>query len=219
MLFDKDARAYSYRVDVSLDGWTFKRLFDHTKAYYRSWQNLYFQSRLIRFIKLVGIGAYDIKEWRRDAHGFKTFDVVGMKAMYRTTNIPKLIHGIIKPSKNVATVECGAAVTDGLGGNNMLNVYLRDFTYHEIDSHIIVRFNQGYVIDSLRMLLNRLSEYSFCIETSRNGSDWEMAVDKREEALTGWQEFDFVPRAANYIKITGTKKDVVSFTLLQITPI
>lgn len=40
--------------------------------------------------------------------------------------------------------------------------------------------------------------------------NWEMAVDKRYENLSGWQEIDFDARPVIFIKITGTQTDIVS---------
>lgn len=139
--------------------------------------------------------------------------------MYKTTNIPKLIDSVIVPSKNIATVECNAILIQGFGGNNMMNLKQDEFTYHEYGSSIILQYNQPYYVGSLRMLigksLNYSDKYSFYIETSQNKKKWEMVVDERQEALTGWQEFDFTPRPVVFIKITGTQRDIVSFFLFQ----
>lgn len=233
LLYHKDGRSYSYYVDVSLDGLTFSRLFDYTQEYRISRQYLYFPSRPIRFIKLVGTRAIGILNKRTGyskninyngySHSsqsyiqYDSFDVVDLKAMYKTTYIPKLINGLIKPVQNIARVEYGATVVKGVGGNKMLNLKLGDFTCHEIGSDIILRLNQAYIINSLRMLLgnslNHSNKYSFFIETSLNKKDWEMAVDKRDETLSGLQEFDFTPRPVAYIKIAGTQKDVVRYFL------
>lgn len=221
---DKDSRSYKYVISISLDGKEYTNLFNGTNQYRRSWQNLYFQSRPVRFFQLIGIGAINIMNTRTfmDAvwgAGFvrklyDSFDIVGLQAMYKTTNLPELIDGIIKPTKNVAKVEYGACVEKGIGDNKMLNENTNEYTCHEIGSHIELRFNQPYYISSLRMLLGNnmdpLKKYSFCIETSMTENDWEMAVDKQSEYLSGWQEFDFEPRPAICIKITGTQKDVVS---------
>lgn len=137
--------------------------------------------------------------------------------MYKTACIPKMVDGVIRPTKNVAKIEFSAVVLEGIGGRNMLNENL-DFACHESGHNIVLQFNQSYYIDSLRMLLgnamNHLNRYSFCIETSLNQTDWEMAVDKRDETLSGWQEFNFVPRPALFIKITGTQSDNVSLVFV-----
>lgn len=138
----------------------------------------------------------------------QSLDIVGLQAMYATTNIPELIDGIIKPKTNIATTKYGVIVVKGVGGNNMLNENSDEFTFHENGSHIELQFNQPYHIGSLRMLLgnhmNHLNKYSFRIETSMyENKHLEMAVDKQNETLSGWQDFEFKPRKAIFIKITG----------------
>lgn len=232
LLMDKDSRLYSYYIDVSLDGKEYKRLFDRSKQYHRSWQFLHFQSRPVRFIKLVGTRIKKDMDSSKNRKGYilqfnnnplqiyeySSFEVVGLQAMNKTTNIPELVDGIIKPIKNVAKMEYGAIVDTGFGGNKMLNENPNEFTCHEIGAYIKLQLNQPYHIGSLRMLLgnnmNGSTNYSFCIETSMDEEVWEMAVDKREDYLSGWQEFNFKPRPANHIKITGTQKDVVSIGFL-----
>ncbi|XP_055326126.1 BTB/POZ domain-containing protein 9-like, partial [Sitodiplosis mosellana] len=111
-------RSYSYYVDVSADGKEYIRLFDHSNHNYRSWQYLYFQSRPIRFIKLIGTRATRLVRYgyarggdgRASYHGYYSFEVVGLQAIHKTTNFPELVDGVIKPTANVAKVEHGANV-------------------------------------------------------------------------------------------------------------
>lgn len=227
LLMDKDSRSYSYHIDVSLDGTEYTRLLDHTNSYHRSWQYLYFQSRPVRFIKLFGTRAVDIVRKRSGfrydrgytyADSYDSFDVVGLQAMFTTVNYPNLVNGVTKPTKNVSKDEYGAIVVRGVGGNNMLNENFDEFTCHENGSNIVLQFNQPYYIESLRMLLgnhmNYANKYSFYIETSTDKINWKMAIDKRNEYLSSWQEFDFEPRSAIFVRITGTRSDIVSNVFL-----
>lgn len=59
LLMDKDARSYSYEIDVSLYGKSYTPLFNHIDSYHRSWQYLHFTLRPIRFIRLIGTKAMD----------------------------------------------------------------------------------------------------------------------------------------------------------------
>lgn len=54
LLWDKDMRAYSYYIEVSMDMKDWIRVIDHTNYLCRSWQYLYFPSRVVRYIRLVG---------------------------------------------------------------------------------------------------------------------------------------------------------------------
>lgn len=219
LLMDKDSRSYSYYIDVSLDGKEYRRLFDHSKIFCRSWQYLRFRSRLVRFIKVTGSKANAVTHRRTGSidnspDEYDSFDIVALQVFSAKTNNLELSNGVIKPSNNVASVELGAIVENGFGGNNMLNKNLNEFTSHEIGSHILLRFNQPYYIDSMRMLLgnnvNFGHKHSFCIKTSMDTCNWTMAVDKRNENLSEWQEFMFKPRSAIFIKIVGTQTDTVS---------
>lgn len=223
LLMDKDSRSYSYYIDVSLDGTEYTRLLDNTNSYHRSWQYLYFQSRPIRFIKLIGTRAIDIVRKRSGVRydrgytyvdSYDSFDIVGLQSMFTTINYPNLINGMTKPTRNISKMESGSIVVKGVGGNNMLNENPDEFTCHEKGSHILLQLNQPYHIDSLRMLLgnnmNFANKYSFCIETSMDKSNWKMAVDKRSEYLSSWHEFDFEARETTFIRITGTQSDIVS---------
>lgn len=54
LLWDGDNREYKYYIEVSIDQNKWERVVDRTKNGHRSWQNLYFPSQLVRYIKLVG---------------------------------------------------------------------------------------------------------------------------------------------------------------------
>lgn len=226
LLMDKDARSYSYYIDVSLDGIEYKRLIDHTAHYCRSWQFLFFPSRPVQFIKLVGtriinqlkddLLVMEIKDGRKSYYHGTTFGVFDLEAVYVAD--AKATEAIFTPNSSIATTEMGAIVIEGAGGNNMLNSKLHEFTCHERDQgRILLQLNQPYKIDSIRMLLgndqNYLNQYSFYIETSMDNVEWQMAVDKRNEVLSGWQTFQFEERPVSFIKIIGTKPDIVSLLM------
>ena len=48
------SRAYSYYIEVSVDGKDFIKIIDYSNYHCRSWQNLYFPQRVVRFIRVVG---------------------------------------------------------------------------------------------------------------------------------------------------------------------
>ncbi|XP_031623782.1 BTB/POZ domain-containing protein 9-like [Contarinia nasturtii] len=222
LLNDKDDRSYSYVVDTSIDGVQYETLINYTRNYCRSWQNLYFSPQPVQFIKLVGKGTIGMIHRR---HGFskffvnkipyRSFDVVGLQANYLSKQNVEMIDGFIKPNYNIANfkIDFGVKVIKGVGGNNMLNDNPKEFTCHEkILGCILLQFNQPYYIGSLRMLLGNdkynSNRYSFYIETSTDTKKWKMAVDKRSESLSGWQEFTFKPRPTTFIKLTGIQTDI-----------
>ncbi|KOB68647.1 BTB/POZ domain-containing protein 9, partial [Operophtera brumata] len=68
---------------------------DNRETFCRSWQNLYFEPRVVKYIKIVG-----------------TSNTVN-KAMH-TAKVPPLCRGFVKPLHNVATVELSAVVIEGI---------------------------------------------------------------------------------------------------------
>lgn len=224
LLWDRDVRSYAYYIEVSVNNSSWERVIDHTNYMCRSWQFLYFPSRAVRYIKLVG------------THNTcnKVFHVVALEAYY-TTKVPTLVNGLILPTYNVATVDMSALVIEGVSRtrNALLNGDIKNYdwdsgyTCHQlgkwinsISMHsvpepssiktgsgvIVIQLGQPYYIGSMRLLLWDCDSrtYSFYIETSLNQKDWEMAVDKREEQHRSWQQFTFEPRPVVFIKIVGT---------------
>lgn len=203
LLWDRDPRSYSYFVDVSVDQKSWERAIDHTNYHCRSWQFLYFPARAVRYIKVVG--THNTSN--------KLFHLVAFEA-YFEPNIPKLIDGLISPRYNVATVEQGATVLEGVSRtrNALLNGDFKNYdwdsgyTCHQLGSgSIVIQLGQPYHISLMRMLLWDCDTrtYSFYIETSTNQSDWTIAVDKREEQLRSWQQFTFESRPVVFIRIIG----------------
>uniref|UniRef100_A0A1Q3FF41 BTB/POZ domain-containing protein 9 n=1 Tax=Culex tarsalis TaxID=7177 RepID=A0A1Q3FF41_CULTA len=204
LLWDRDTRSYSYFVEVSVNQSSWERVVDHTDFYCRSWQYLYFPSRAVRYIRLVG------------THNTvnKVFHVVALEAMFTEKTVP-VVNGIVAPGFNVATVDKSATVVEGVSRtrNVLLNGDVKNYdwdsgyTCHQLGSGVIlVQLGQPCWINSLRLLLWDCDDrsYSFYIETSTNLKQWDMVVDKRNELLKSWQHFTFEPKVVVYIKIVGT---------------
>lgn len=195
-------RWYSYRVSVSVDGETYDDIVDYSEYRCRSYQNLYFPTRFVQYIRLIG------NETNSIDHLF--FNIVGLKAMI-SDPVPRMVNGIIEPSGNVATIENGARVVSGKGSDNMLKAG-HDYTFHSIGNQngIIVQLNQPYRIGSLRLFVGT-HEFpsdgnSFMIQTSLNEYDWNTVVDQRNKNLSkSWYNFKFEDHTVIYIKILGTK--------------
>ncbi|KAL9696135.1 hypothetical protein quinque_015420 [Culex quinquefasciatus] len=204
LLWDRDTRSYSYYVEVSVNQTSWERVVDHSDYYCRSWQYLYFPSRAVRYIRLVG------------THNTvnKVFHVVALEAMFTEKVVP-VVNGIVAPNFNVATVDKSATVVEGVSRtrNVLLNGDVKNYdwdsgyTCHQLGSGVIlVQLGQPYWINSLRLLLWDCDDrsYSFYIETSTNLKQWDMVVDKRNDLLKSWQHFTFDPKVVVYIKIVGT---------------
>ncbi len=55
MYIDSLFRSYSYFIQVSLDGYHWVRVVDRSQYLCRSWQELPFATRVVRYIRVVGV--------------------------------------------------------------------------------------------------------------------------------------------------------------------
>lgn len=69
-------RSYQYYIEVSMDQKDWVRVIDHTRYFCRSWQFLFFEPRVIRFIRIVGT----------NNTVNKVFHVVSFEAMFTNTH-------------------------------------------------------------------------------------------------------------------------------------
>lgn len=120
LLWDRDIRSYSYYIETSVNQNNWERVIDHTKYMCRSWQFLYFPSRAVRFIKLVG--TYNSCN--------PVFHVVALEAYY-SAKVPILVNGLILPTHNVATVEMSSMVIEGVSRtrNALLNGDVKNYDW------------------------------------------------------------------------------------------
>lgn len=77
-------RSYSYYIEVSMDQKDWVRVIEHTRFFCRSWQYLYFEPRVVRYIRIVGT----------NNTVNKVFHVVSFEAMF-THNSVELQDGLI----------------------------------------------------------------------------------------------------------------------------
>lgn len=204
LLWDKDLRSYSYYIEVSMDQKDWTRVIDHTNYFCRSWQYLYFDPTVVRYIRIVGT----------NNTVNKVFHVVSFEIMWTSTTF-QLEKGLIVPRHNVATNQSSACVMEGVSRSrnalldgNVTN-YDWDFGYtcHQLGSGaILVQLGQPYMIDSMRLLLWDCDDrsYNYYIEVSVNLWDWEVVWDKTKENCKSWQTIRFDRRPIVFVRITGT---------------
>lgn len=204
LLWDRDLRSYSYFIEVSIDQTDWIRVIDYSKYSCRSKQTLFFPSKVVQFIKVVG------------THNTvnKVFHLVSLEASYKQ-KVPKLAADIIVPEHNVATLDKSATVIEGVSRsrNALLNGDTKEYdwdsgyTCHQLGSgSILVQLGQPYMLSSLRLLLWDCDDraYSYYIESSCNIWDWELLVDRTRENCRSWQVARFAPRPVNFVRIVGT---------------
>ncbi|XP_065563272.1 BTB/POZ domain-containing protein 9-like isoform X1 [Artemia franciscana] len=204
LLWDRDLRMYSYYIEVSIDDSQWTRVIDHTGVHCRSWQYLYFQEKVVRYIRIIG--TFNSVN--------RTFHAVAFQASY-ASDIPELENGIIGPTYNVATVKLSAAMIEGVSRtrNALINEsytnydWENGYTCHQIGTGwLVIHLGQPYAADSMRMLLWDCDDrqYSYYIEVSDNGRDWTMVHDKTRERCRSWQHIRFEKRSFCYVRIVGT---------------
>ncbi|XP_057679210.1 BTB/POZ domain-containing protein 9 [Corythoichthys intestinalis] len=204
LLWDRDSRSYSYYIEVSMDDLDWVRVVDHSKYLCRSWQNLYFEPRVCRYVRIVG------------THNTvnKVFHLVAFECMF-TNRAFTLEQGLLVPSDNVATVAACASVIEGVSRsrNALLNGDTRNYdwdsgyTCHQLGSGaIVIQLAQPYCVGSLRLLLWDCDErsYSYYVEVSTNQQQWTKVADRTRVTCRSWQTLKFDKQPASFIRIVGT---------------
>ncbi|XP_059482268.1 BTB/POZ domain-containing protein 9 [Neocloeon triangulifer] len=203
LLWDKDVRSYCYYIEVSMDQSDWVKVIDHTHFYCRSWQHLYFEPRVVQYIRIVG------------THNTvnKVFHVVAFEAVY-VSKIFTVEKNMIVPTENVAVQSLSASVIEGvsrsrnalLNGDTKTYDWDSGYTCHQLGSGaIVVQLGQPYMLDSIRFLLwdCDMRAYSYYVEVSVNNTDWSMIADKTREPCRSWQLLRFEKRPVVFIKIVG----------------
>lgn len=143
------------------------------------------------------------------------FHVVSFEAYY-TNHTEQLSMGFIIPTRNIATMDRSATVTEGvcrtrnalLNGDILNYDWDSGYTCHQLGSgSILVQLGQPYIVDSMRLLLWDCDKraYSYYIEVSGNSTSWDVVADKTRELCRSWQTLHFYPpRPIVFIRIVGT---------------
>lgn len=204
LLWDKDARAYSYYVEVSVDDKEWVKVIDYSKYLCRSWQELRFPRRVVRYIRVVGT--------RNTVN--KIFHLVTLEAMFSSTEV-QLENDVIVAESNVATVKKCACIVEGVSRdrNALINGDTQNYdwdsgyTCHQLgNGAIVVQLAQPYYFGSARLLLWDIDErsYSFYVEVSADNQNWTTIADKRDDECRSWQVLRFDKVVATFIRIVGT---------------
>ncbi|XP_039294308.1 BTB/POZ domain-containing protein 9 [Nilaparvata lugens] len=204
LLWDRDLRSYSYYIETSMDQKEWTRVVDHSLYYCRSWQLLYFEPVVVRYVRLVGT----------NNTVNKVFHVVSFEIMWTAAQF-QIDKGLIVPRQNVATYPFSATVVEGvsrsrnalLDGNTSNYDWDSGYTCHQLGSgSILVQLGQPYMIDSIRLLLWDCDDrsYNYYVETSVNMADWELVCDKTNDNCKSWQTIRFDRRPVVFIRVIGT---------------
>ncbi|KAK4475380.1 hypothetical protein MN116_002441 [Schistosoma mekongi] len=217
-LWDQDLRSYSYTIDVSLDQCTWDRIVDYQNYTCRSWQTLHFPSRVVQFIRITGT---------KNTFN-RTFHLITFRCFY-SDHIFQQVDGFMVPTFNVANVDHGATVLEGVSRNrNALidgNIRMYDwnsgYTCHQLgNGAIVVQLSQPFLLRSMRFLLWDLDSrtYSYSVYVSNDRVDWKLIHDASTEQCRSWQIIKFPLQLVTFIRVVGsynTANDVFHLVHLE----
>jgi len=204
LLWDRDSRSYSYVIEISMDDKDWVRIIDYSQYLCQSWQTLYFEPCVARYIRILG------------THNTvnRVFHLVHFECLYSRKTL-KTRNGVVIPTENVATVPASAGVIEGVSRsrNALINGDIKNYdwdsgyTCHQLGSGaIVVQLAQPYIISQMRLLLWDVDgrAYSYFIEVSNNQTQWTTVIDKTNEQCRSWQLITFEPIPVTFIRIVGT---------------
>uniref|UniRef100_A0A7E4ZR90 BTB domain-containing protein n=1 Tax=Panagrellus redivivus TaxID=6233 RepID=A0A7E4ZR90_PANRE len=165
----ENGHSYSYTIETSTNEVKWTRVINHAKYKCRGHQNLHFEARPVRFIR--------IKSTR------SCMQIWHFKALFSTDPLkfdPKTT--LLIPSHNVALTEKNAIIIRGLSRppNALIDGTFEDYsdfhgyTCHFAGNNIVVQLPQPYLIDSIKLLLldDKMRVYSYNIEVSTDDVSW-----------------------------------------------
>ncbi|CAK5082061.1 unnamed protein product [Meloidogyne enterolobii] len=169
-------------ITVSIDKNDWVRVIDHTLYLCRSKQNLFFESRVVKFIRIVGtLSSVN-----------NTFQLCNFEALCSTEQFEIDTKTTLQiPRSNVATISNNAIVTEGvsrsrnalLNGDTTNYDWDNGYTCHQLGSGaLVVQLPQPYLIETMRFLLWDCDDrcYSFYVEVSVDQIKWTKVVEFNE---------------------------------------
>ncbi len=132
--------------------------------------------------------------------------------------LPNLPESPKRSDANLALASKGAKITGAINDGNpalspekMIDGDVVSFTgstglsWFHIPGSVVVELAAPAMVGRTQLLLFDLDDryYSYTLETSPDGRQWEAAVDKSVFEARGWQVDNFTPRTAKYIRLTG----------------
>ncbi|CAK5097301.1 unnamed protein product [Meloidogyne enterolobii] len=182
-------------ITVSIDKNDWVRVIDHTLYLCRSKQNLFFESRVVKFIRIVGtLSSVN-----------NTFQLCNFEALCSTEQFEIDTKTTLQiPRSNVATISNNAIVTEGvsrsrnalLNGDTTNYDWDNGYTCHQLGSGaLVVQLPQPYLIETMRC-------YSFYVEVSVDQIKWTKVVEFNE--CRSWQIAQFERTSVVFVRIVGT---------------
>jgi BTB/POZ domain-containing protein 9 len=214
-LRDLDDRSYGYYIECSIDNDNWRKVVDHSHCTFRAWQLLYFDAHPVKYIRIVGTDVADCHQRDRfvimsiESKYVKEIPEMKENVLVANKNVASIQQGA-RLLKSASQALLNGNLDNGDArifaslmhrrlerAENLVEYNIEaGFTSHKLpaQSGIVIRLSQPFWINSIRILLwdsHQPRNYSFYIESSIDKENWEMVVDKRDEKLSSWQEFNF----------------------------
>uniref|UniRef100_A0A7E4WAZ6 F5/8 type C domain-containing protein n=1 Tax=Panagrellus redivivus TaxID=6233 RepID=A0A7E4WAZ6_PANRE len=171
-------------------------IIDHSKYDCFGQQVLYFEERVVRFIRIQCNNYY------------RCVIDANIEALYSTDSFEiDSDTSLLVPKDNLIPTTISNAV-DGWVNGEIIDGHI----IHGFDECIIYQFPQPYIIGSLKLQLNEKCSYSIKISTDKN--TWERVF--AEKNVSGWRIATFEKRPVMFINIKGVKKPFVDFKLSKL---
>uniref|UniRef100_A0A183C5N0 BTB domain-containing protein n=1 Tax=Globodera pallida TaxID=36090 RepID=A0A183C5N0_GLOPA len=191
-------------ITVSVDQVDWVRVIDHSHYVCRSRQNLLFDERVVKFIRVIGT----------HCSVNNTFQLSRFEAMYVTDSCAIDNSTTLQiPRLNIATIANNAIVVEGVSRsrNALLNGDTKNYdwddgyTCHQLGSGaLVVQLPQPFLVETMRLLLWDCDDrwYSFYIEVSTDQCKWAKVAEVNE--CRSWQTVHFLRQPVVFIRIVGT---------------
>uniref|UniRef100_A0A7E4VUT4 BTB domain-containing protein n=1 Tax=Panagrellus redivivus TaxID=6233 RepID=A0A7E4VUT4_PANRE len=169
----------SYWISVSEDNVEWTRIIDHSRYVCRSLQELYFQERPVRYIRIQG-----------SASSVAVFSISHFEVFYT--------------SRYQGEFEVDPESTLLIPSNNIISqnsiIKSTKLTSNPYSDGFLVQLAQPYLLDSMRLCLLGITRYSYNLEVSTDYVIWRHVAS--EENVESWRHIHFEKQPVVFIKIS-----------------
>uniref|UniRef100_A0A7E4VLK6 BTB domain-containing protein n=1 Tax=Panagrellus redivivus TaxID=6233 RepID=A0A7E4VLK6_PANRE len=186
---------YTVLVSTNMHDW--ERIIDYSKYDCFGPQELYFNERAIRFIRIPAVH-------RRSFD----FDLdAGIEAFYSTNPLEvDHITTVSIPKHNLVSTNMKNHARDDSTGAFIKRTITNGYVQHLIpNGSIDFRFSQPYMIGSLKLLLNERTSYYIILKSYNSDMSANATRVFSEENVSGWRTVTFEKQPVSTISIVGTK--------------
>jgi BTB/POZ domain-containing protein 9 len=196
---------YSYFIEGSIDNEKWFKIVDYSKYICRSWQDLYFKSTSVKFLKIVGT--------RTDG---KIADIIIDSFDCNYTHNPlKEENGFVIPKEDIANLDCGTRIRYPINRHDLYLLHstqryayfipVRNFGEDLKKNAFNIQFAQPFLLDSMEFKIynkDNNDSYKYYVEVSNDEKSWDRIVDKTNSPGRGLQLLKFERRPVSFVSIS-----------------